>query len=107
MRLPISPRFEVSGIMVEECKTLDSATVPLWLVFKNADSLGKPISIIYKIGDDLRQDVITLQMVALMDSYWRTDGFDFHLTPYNVVSTGDKSGMIEGKQPRVILQSII
>lgn len=36
----------------------NSKMAPLWLVFENADIYGDPITIIYKQGDDLRQDVI-------------------------------------------------
>lgn len=32
------------------------------LVFKNNDPFGKPIIVIFKYGDDLRQDILTLQV---------------------------------------------
>jgi phosphatidylinositol-4,5-bisphosphate 3-kinase len=50
---------------------LDSFTLPLWLVFANADPFGRPIYVIYKRGDDLRQDVLTLQMLGFMDKIWK------------------------------------
>lgn len=40
---------------------------PLWLVFENADEYGSPIYMIFKAGDDLRSDVLCLQMLGLMD----------------------------------------
>ncbi len=39
---------------------------PLWLEFQNADVHGKPIKVIYKAGDDLRQDKMTLNLLQLM-----------------------------------------
>jgi len=46
---------------------MESKTLPLWLVFQNFDSFGDPVLAILKNGDDLRQDQLTLQMVAIMD----------------------------------------
>ena len=43
---------------------------PLWLEFEDMDpmaSSGRLIKVIAKHGDDLRQDMLTLQMLSLMD----------------------------------------
>lgn len=52
-------------IQIEQCKVMASKKKPLWLQFKRADSttLSKdPIGIIFKDGDDLRQDMLILQV---------------------------------------------
>jgi phosphatidylinositol kinase/protein kinase (PI-3 family) len=59
--------MEASGLIIESCKSMDSKKVPLWLVWKNAEPIGKPILVIFKAGDDLRQDLLTLQMIRIMD----------------------------------------
>lgn len=41
IQLPLDPRYEVSGLIVQKCKFMDSKKVPLWLVFKNAEE-GRP-----------------------------------------------------------------
>lgn len=74
---------------------MDSKKLPLWLVFNNADSDGKPITVIFKSGDDLRQDMLTLQIIRIMDKLWKMEGLDLQLSPYGCISTGDEVGMIE------------
>jgi len=93
--LPLSPKMEVQGIMVEKCKVMDSKKLPLWLVFENADENAAPIYVIFKAGDDIRQDLLTLQMLKIMDKLWKHEGLDLHMQPYGCVSLGDMIGMIE------------
>ena len=66
--LPINPCVHIRGLIVEKCKWLDSFTVPLWLVFENFDDEEDPIYVIFKAGDDLRQDALTVQMLQIMDN---------------------------------------
>lgn len=49
---------------------------PLWVVFENSDMHGDDIYIILKNGDDLRQDMLTLQMIRIMDKLWKNEGLD-------------------------------
>lgn len=93
--LALNPTMECTGLIITKCKVMDSKKLPLWLVFKNADPLGGSIYVIFKAGDDLRQDLLTLQMLELMDSTWKSSGLDLHLIPYGCVATGEGVGMIE------------
>ena len=83
------------GFMINKCKSMDSAKAPLWLVFENADTNGDSIWLIFKSGDDLRQDLLTLQMLGIMDKIWKKEGLDLCLTPYKCIATGNGMGMIE------------
>lgn len=56
---------------------MDSKMRPLLLEFENVDPMGSDIRIILKIGDDLRQDMFTLQMLRIMDRLWKNHGYDF------------------------------
>ena len=87
--------MEVSGLLYEKCKYMDSKKLPLWLVCSNADPTGSPIYVIFKSGDDLRQDMLTLQIIRIMDQVWKKEGLDLKLSPYGCISTGDEVGMIE------------
>lgn len=68
---------------------------PLWLVFENADPFGDDIYLILKHGDDLRQDMLTLQMLRIMDKLWKKEGLDLRMNPYGCISTENRVGMIE------------
>jgi len=46
---------------------MNSKKSPLLLEFQNKDPDGDPIGIIFKSGDDLRQDILTLQILHIMD----------------------------------------
>ena len=80
---------------------MDSAKKPLWLVWENNDHLAKDINyetnaIIFKNGDDLRQDMLTLQVIRIMDHIWRDlEGMDLRMTPYSCLATGNQVGIIE------------
>jgi hypothetical protein len=94
-RLPLDPRLSVSSFIVEKCRAMSSNTVPLWLTLRNADPYGQPVVVIFKSGDDLRQDILTLQLFGLMDQLWQEEGFDLHMTVYRCVSTSVGEGFIE------------
>lgn len=97
---------------------------PLWLEFSPMPSpnLSTPIGIIFKQGDDLRQDMLVLQVrgisiylfiyslnvvvnvfyiwcvslsvqtLVLMDSIWQEKSLDLNLVPYGCISTGHNIG---------------
>jgi len=95
LQLPLNPKIEVRGIKVEKCKYMDSKMMPLWIVFQNVDQSGPDPYVIFKAGDDLRQDMLTLQLVRLMDKLWKKNGLDLMMHPYGCISTGNDEGMIE------------
>jgi len=92
---PLDPSYELRELNVEDCKFMDSKMRPLFLVFKNWDDLGDLVRIIFKNGDDLRQDMLTLQMFKIMDRIWQNEGLDLGMTPYGCLSTGSSVGLIE------------
>lgn len=94
-RLPLNPTLQCCDIDVENCSFFNSKTVPLKLTFKNADPFGSNIEVIYKAGDDLRQDMLALQLIRLMDKIWVRAGLDLRLITYQVLATGEEQGMVE------------
>uniref|UniRef100_A0A4W4HIX2 phosphatidylinositol-4,5-bisphosphate 3-kinase n=1 Tax=Electrophorus electricus TaxID=8005 RepID=A0A4W4HIX2_ELEEL len=92
---PLSPSIVLSEIWYDRCKFMDSKMKPLWLMYKNKWDHLDTVGIIFKNGDDLRQDMLTLQMIQLMDVLWKTEGLDLRMVPYGCLSTGNKTGLIE------------
>uniref|UniRef100_K3X237 phosphatidylinositol 3-kinase n=1 Tax=Globisporangium ultimum (strain ATCC 200006 / CBS 805.95 / DAOM BR144) TaxID=431595 RepID=K3X237_GLOUD len=94
-QLPIDPRVEVGKILVNKCRVMDSAKKPLWLVFENAEEGGDPVTVMFKAGDDVRQDCLTLQLIRLMDEMWRDEGLDLAMEPYKCVATSPMTGILQ------------
>ncbi|XP_026938513.1 phosphatidylinositol 4-phosphate 3-kinase C2 domain-containing subunit beta isoform X3 [Sagmatias obliquidens] len=94
-RLPLSPSLLVKGIVPRDCSYFNSNAVPLKLSFQNVDPLGENIRVIFKCGDDLRQDMLTLQMIRIMSKIWVQEGLDMRMVLFRCFSTGRGRGMVE------------
>ena len=64
----MNPRIRAKAVIIDKCKTMQSATVPLFLTFENADPLGDEVRIIFKIGDDLRQVCVFFYLFIHVES---------------------------------------
>uniref|UniRef100_A0A5F8HDP2 phosphatidylinositol-4,5-bisphosphate 3-kinase n=1 Tax=Monodelphis domestica TaxID=13616 RepID=A0A5F8HDP2_MONDO len=95
LQSPLNPCVILSELYVEKCKYMDSKMKPLRIVYNNKVFGGDPVGVIFKNGDDLRQDMLTLQMLRLMDLLWKEAGLDLRMLPYGCLATGDRSGLIE------------
>lgn len=93
--LALNPSMECCALDIAACKVMDSKKYPLWLVFRNYLDQDDQFFVIFKSGDDLRQDLLTLQLLELMDTLWKANGLDLHIIPYGCISTGEGVGMIE------------
>ena len=102
------PLISVCEIEVKQSKIMDSKKRPLCLVFTNNDPYSSlnHIKILVKIGDDLRQDMLTIQMLRIMEKLWLENGMNLHIVPYGCIATGFEEGIIEIIQHAVTVCNI-
>ena len=92
------PYVTLGKVIPKECNFYDSKKKPLNLTFENGDPSNidkNTIRIIFKEGDDITQDMVTLQMLKIMESMWQSSNLDLYLMPYGCISTGHNCGVIE------------
>ncbi|XP_069484495.1 phosphatidylinositol 3-kinase C2 domain-containing subunit gamma [Ambystoma mexicanum] len=94
-RLVLDPALAITGILHNACSYFTSNAFPLKMSFINADPMGKDINVIFKAGDDLRQDMLVLQLVRVMDRIWLQMGLDMHMIIYKCQSTGKGQGFVQ------------
>ena len=74
-----------------------SQLIPLHLTFTCLD--GSQYPVIFKTGDDLRQDQLIVQIITLMDRLLRKENLDLRITPYKVLATGSDHGILQSMTP--------
>ena len=95
VRSPINPALKLGEILPEKSSFFASHTVPLKVSMANVDRRGRTVDFIFKIGDDLRKDLVTLLMFRVMNKLWLNEGLDLKMMLYDVLPTGPMSGLIE------------
>ena len=91
--LPLDAKIQIVGMNPDKAHIFKSALFPFLLYFYCLD--GSEYQLIYKTGDDLRQDQLILQIITLMDRLLRKENLDLKLTPYKVLATGLEDGMVQ------------
>ncbi|KAF7997467.1 hypothetical protein HCN44_006038 [Aphidius gifuensis] len=90
---PLDPEISIKGIIPEKAILFKSALMPSKLTFLTTENTE--YIAIFKHGDDLRQDQLILQTIALMDKLLRRENLDLKLTPYRVLATSTRHGFLQ------------
>lgn len=111
--LPLDPSVVICGCYPEESSVFKSSLAPLKITFKtitnyrelhqshSSQIFGKRnykygrYPLMFKIGDDLRQDQLVIQIINLMDQLLKNENLDLRLTPYRILATSPIAGLIQ------------
>lgn len=88
--LPLDPSIEVTGIIPDQVTVFKSSLSPIKCTFRTVD--GQTYPIIFKVGDDLRQDQLVIQIITLMDQLLQKENLDLKLLPYRILATSTAAG---------------
>lgn len=91
--LPLDPDIQVCDVFVESSTVFKSSLSPLKISFKTVD--GEIYPLMYKVGDDLRQDQLIGQIITLMNELLKSENVDLKLITYKILATGSKEGAIQ------------
>ncbi|GEQ71547.1 hypothetical protein JCM33374_g5232 [Metschnikowia sp. JCM 33374] len=110
--LPLDPSVIICGCYPQECSVFKSSMAPLKITFKtitNFNGGGNSASssifgvkknygkypLMFKIGDDLRQDQLVIQIINLMDQLLKNENLNLKLTPYKILATSPIAGLMQ------------
>ena len=88
--LPLDPSIRITGIVPDQVAVFKSSLSPIKCSFKT--TAGHSYPIIFKVGDDLRQDQLVIQIITLMDQLLRKENLDLKLLPYKILATSTTAG---------------
>ncbi|KDN52489.1 phosphatidylinositol 3-kinase [Tilletiaria anomala UBC 951] len=116
LTLPLDAKVSIARTVAEKSTVFKSSQLPLLLHFVPsgsednddgesgvaASSNGTAYPVIFKNGDDLRQDQLVIQLFTLMDRLLRNENLDLRITPYKVLATAPEDGMVQFVQSQSI-----
>ncbi|CAL3971050.1 unnamed protein product [Diplocarpon coronariae] len=102
--LPLDPSILIIGVDPANTLVFKSSLFPVMVTFKTSSK--QKYQIIFKTGDDLRQDQLVIQIITLMDQLLQKENLDLKLSPYKILATGATAGAAQFV-PSMSLQSIV
>ena len=93
VRLPLDPYKIAIGIDPKDIKVFQSKLKPIMLTFILDN--GKKYRVIFKIGDDMRQDQLIIQLFEVMDYLLKSASLPLPITAYSTLAFSPSFGCCE------------
>ena len=104
--LPLDPSVLVTGVYPKDAIVFKSSLSPLLISFRTTgESPSSSVAsqtqqqnkypVIFKTGDDLRQDQLVIQIINLMNNLLLKENLDLKLTPYRILATSPLAGAVQ------------
>lgn len=93
LALPLNPSVQVTSCDPADSLVFKSSLFPLLIHFRTTTGTKYPV--IFKTGDDLRQDQLVIQIISLMDRLLRKENLDLKLSPYRILATSATAGAVQ------------
>ena len=97
-KAPFRAKFKVKKFNLEDLESINQSESLLRQISRECDTQEKNVfwqSCIFKVGDDVRQDMLALQIMTLFKEVLETAGLELFFKPYRVVCTEPGCGIIE------------
>ncbi|GAM88869.1 hypothetical protein ANO11243_069030 [Dothideomycetidae sp. 11243] len=91
--LPLDPSVLISGCYPDDSSVFKSSLSPLLVNFRTIK--GEKYPLIFKSGDNLRQDQLVMQIISLMDRLLLKENLNLQLSPYQILATGAVAGAVQ------------
>jgi len=100
--LPLNPAINIKRIKISKCSMPCNKKIILtFIVDKKYKTLHldesdeeNMISVLFKYGDDLKHDVLTTNLLAIMDMLWLRNNLDLKQIQIASIQTGSKTGFL-------------
>ena len=93
LALPLDPSILVTSCDPTDSLVFKSSLFPLLVHFRTTS--GSKYPVLFKTGDDLRQDQLVIQIISLMDRLLRKENLDLKLSPYRILATSATAGAVQ------------
>ena len=95
--LPLNFKYRVNKIDLENSKLIvkDTKHIQLLLNLKNVDHLGDDFIITYYNDQDIRMNLVTMQLFNVLHTIWCENNLKLKMSLYNVMTTSRNKGIIQ------------
>ncbi|XP_033211468.1 phosphatidylinositol 4-kinase alpha isoform X3 [Belonocnema kinseyi] len=94
-KAPFLARFKVQRYGINELENIAMAVSSNTKLETNIPGIESWQAAIFKVGDDVRQDMLALQVISIFKNIFQKVGLHLFLYPYRVVATAPGCGVIE------------